>query len=56
MRNSNGAKLTLNELNRYFDDLRAWVENARGVQQLQQQSFERELSNQGPLQESGKSH
>lgn len=48
-----GAKLTLNELNQYFVELKAWLDNARAVQTVQQQSFERELNVQGPLQESG---
>ncbi|KAK9758466.1 RDD family [Popillia japonica] len=47
-----GAKLTLNELNQYFVELKAWLDNARAVQTVQQQSFERELNVQGPLQES----
>lgn len=49
----NGAKLTLIELNRYFDDLKAWLDSARTIQTLHRQAFERQLNIQGPLRENG---
>ncbi|GJQ66962.1 hypothetical protein Trydic_g21907 [Trypoxylus dichotomus] len=50
--NPDGAKLTLAELNQYFTNLKAWIDNARTVQTLQQRAFERELHIQTRLHES----